>query len=578
MAVEPACGKGRDDLWSTKLTCPMRCSKAQSLMDLYLADDALLGPEDKLRLEGHLRDCTPCRLTYQQGRHVVTLIQRYGQISEDTWALLEKAQARRGPAVPLLTRTILRASAVAACLVIGVLGWWAISNQGGSETGPEGLTGPAACSGEDASLTIELASDGTRLPPGATIQTSATEILDLVLNGRHQVAMNGGTRLSVEPLRQKGWAGCLVNLALGEVYVHVEHDGHPFVVQTAHAKAVVTGTTFDVKATQGSTTLVVAEGSVRFEAGQGVSFETSREERAVHVVAGQRSVITTIPATPSYPAACDVAALTAWASPAHRGRQVAQDLRTNDFLLDDSLLPSLRMAGPPDLEGIDYGQWIEQERDWFKVQFPWVFELKGALAGEGIEVDYPALLRQSGDLWRFAYPPAGLGRQMEPDPHGLFQAASRYGRDESWFKQQSFPSLRANRRVPQATGLEAFEQWAKTVEARINPCLLNTGSDVLLDSANACRYLVNTRTLAALAIRHRFAGVTPEVKDEVLRVLQEELQILGRCVSLSYELDLAKPNASMCETLQRLNTLSDGIRKVGELEKKVRKHEKVISQ
>lgn len=509
---------------------------------------------------------------------MVTLIRRYGQISEDTLALLEKARTRRGPAMPLLARCILRASAVAACLVIGVLGWWAISNRPVSLIRPESPTGPVVSSDKDASLTIELASDGTRSTPGAAIRTSAGEIRGLVLNGRHRVVMNGDTKLSIELLTEKGRAGCLVNLALGEVYVHVERDGHPFVVQTAHGKAVVTGTAFDVRATDGSTTLVVAEGSVRFESLPGLPCEVSGEEEAVQVTAGQRAVITTASATPSTPTVCDATVLTVWASPADRGRQAAQDIGTDDFFLDDRLLPSRWVEVPSDLDGIDYAQWIDQKRDWFKVQFPWVFDLEEALAGDGIEADYPALLMQSGDIWRFAYPRAGLGRQIGPDPSSLLKAASRYGRDESWFRQQSFPSLRTNSHEQQATGSEAFERWAERIAARANTWSTSADSGLFLDTVNACLYLVNTRTLAVLAIRHRFEGVAPHIKDELVRIRQEELQILVRCVELSYELDSAEPDAAMCEDLGRLNALTDGVRKVGELEKSVRKYGKVISQ
>ena len=60
-------------------------------MDLYLADDPLLGPQERLALERHLQDCPRCQAAYAQGRQLVSLLQQYGQISEDTLALMVKA-------------------------------------------------------------------------------------------------------------------------------------------------------------------------------------------------------------------------------------------------------------------------------------------------------------------------------------------------------------------------------------------------------------------------------------------------------------------------------------------------------
>lgn len=54
----------------------MRHDEAQKLIDLYLADDPLLHPEERLRLEEHLHECSLCRAEYEQGHQVVSLIRQ----------------------------------------------------------------------------------------------------------------------------------------------------------------------------------------------------------------------------------------------------------------------------------------------------------------------------------------------------------------------------------------------------------------------------------------------------------------------------------------------------------------------
>jgi hypothetical protein len=197
----------------------------------------------------------------------IAVLQNCWQISADTVALLKKEH--QGNRHRISTRTIklsdvhryVAVLAVAACLIIAVLIGLLSSKREAVLTGPNHSV---ALTNESSPLVIKLADCG-HIAPGAMIQTSAGEIENLVINGRHRVVMNTNTKLSIQSHWKAGDAGCLMNLAFGEVYVHVEHDGHPFIVQTAHGRAVVTGTTFDVKATDTSTALVVVEGSVRLE-------------------------------------------------------------------------------------------------------------------------------------------------------------------------------------------------------------------------------------------------------------------------------------------------------------------------
>jgi ferric-dicitrate binding protein FerR (iron transport regulator) len=280
----------------------MRCKKARELISLYVApDDSCLSPNDRQALEAHMAVCEQCRENCRESREVIAVLQKYWQISADTATLLEKGRQGSQHRISRIIKLhgvyrYVAVLAVAACLGIAVLIDLVFTNQK-SET--IGHNQAVALTGKDLPLIIESA-DGGHIAPGAMIQTSAGEIENLVINGRHRVVMNACTKLSIQSHWKADNAGCLMNLAFGEVYVHVEHDGHPFKVQTAHGRAVVTGTTFDVKATDTSTALVVVEGSVRFES----------EKDLVEVTSGQISKIIAHSA-PTRPISCKSVELTA---------------------------------------------------------------------------------------------------------------------------------------------------------------------------------------------------------------------------------------------------------------------------
>ena len=272
--------------------------------------------------------------------------------------------------------------AIAACLTIAALGRWLFSSK---QAPVAQIGGQVASSAGGTGLTIESSHDGARVSPGAVIQTSGGEVKSLIVRGKHQVVMNASTRLSIEPLADKGGTACLVSLARGEIYVQVEHDGRPFLVQTPYGRAVITGTTFDVQATEAGTTLVVVEGSVRFDSDEG----------AVQVLAGQQSRIAVASAPPSVPTACDAVALTVWAGAGENLGPMAQDFRPEDFL-PDGLLPLPSPGTRTELKSISCEAWVRQNREWFRRQFPDLFRLQEALGREGVEVDYPDLLLNVG--------------------------------------------------------------------------------------------------------------------------------------------------------------------------------------
>jgi hypothetical protein len=396
-----------------------------------------------------------------------------------------------------LMRIAIPVSAIAACLAAIPLGWWVLSNR---------AIRPAVSS--HAVMTIETAG-GTTIKPGTALLTQAGQIARFTLNGKHTLAMNARTRLSVRPFTEADRTGCLIDLASGEVYIHVEHDGDPFVVQTPHGRAVITGTTFDVTATDASTTLVVVEGSVRFES----------QRDAVQVTPGRESMVFAASEVPTSPMPCDVAVLTAWARPLRSTIELAPKvdaLNPDDLPLPAS--PNVRT----DLHGIEYTQWVEQNRDWFKRQFPDIFRLKTALAEEGVEADYPDLLLKSGIVWQFAWPPAAPDRLLAPDEATIIRVANRYGKDLQWLRIRNLAHGEVNATQGQFVGKEAFSRWQREVSAILDNSQEIPGK-LLLGSLHAGDYLRRTRSLVWLAVETDRYSLPKLSKAEVLALVQTKI-------------------------------------------------------
>lgn len=461
------------------------------------------------------------------------------------------AQAHRRFSRPRRIVVSLRwaAGVAAACLAVAVLGWWVMSICQDPATGAKG---PIASSGDRTPLAIELLG-GSPITPGTVIRTSTTETRRLVLNGEHQVVMNGSTRLSIELIVAEGRTGCQINLALGEVYVHVEHDGNPFVVQTAHGRAVITGTTFDVKATEAGTTLVVAEGSVRFESQAG----------AVQVRAGEQSRIAASGA-PSPPAACEAAALIAWARP-------VPDTRESILPTLDEF-PTLPVATiSTDFESLDYDEWVEENRDWFGREFPDIFRLKDALVQQGVELDYPDLLLESGLAWQFAWPPASRDRLLRPDDEAVITVATHHGKDRQWLEAKNLLHGTPGPTAERFSGAEAFRVWQKELAAVLEADEA-VPAELLFGSIHACDYLRRTRSLVWLAVNAGEYSV-PDMPDFQLQdLLQQEVAAVDDSTNACLQLLLAeKPNTS-CDGdayQQLVEDLHSAIAKAAETERRI---------
>jgi hypothetical protein len=282
-------------------------------------------------------------------------------------------------------------------------------------------------------------------------------------------------------------------------------------VSTPHGRAVITGTAFDLKVADNGTTLVVIEGTVRFESQEGF----------VEVTAGQISEIVGH-LTPTKPISCNAAKLTAWAIDYESTGTLAH-VETVTETYDITDLPLFVTREPIDHESISYERWIEQKREWFKQQFPWIFQLKEALAKEGIKVDYLQLLIQSGDIWQFVCLETVPVRFSAPTFDSLLKTAFSYGFDKQWLQENVSAAKYAmekpvlSKNTP--TGLKAFEQWLRYVDGKEQP-------PTPLYSLYASKYLAETRSLIWFAMRDNQYDLTDEERIEVLVLLQEEITMV----------------------------------------------------
>ena len=525
----------------------MSCEVAQLLMVPMWAGALGITDEEKQSFKAHLIACQACTEEYEETKRLMSLVKKHwGPISTETRQLLEQAGyevvgpniapthrnrpmtveegwqdlCRRCPDLaestekPKSLQPFLRIGAVAACLAIGILTWMVFSNYSKPQTLPQDFSSQQVASVPKSSVKVELVTNTGNIPiPSDQQITSASQIKTLLINGKHQITMNTNTVLVVKPLAEHSNIGCLVKLDSGQIFTHVQHDGNPFAVETACGQAVITGTTFDIKATEESTTLVVSEGTVQFESQEGV----------VNVTAGQISEIVGQSA-PSIPLSCNTAELTAWTTGYEFGPPLAQTELNTDLLE----LPLSFGKEPIVLEETECDHWIEQKRNWFKQEFPWIFQLKEALAEEYIEVDYPELLIKTGDVWQFVYLESVPARFSVIDPNSLLKTASDYGFDKQWLFE-NIPAAKSVMEKPALsknglTDQKAFEQWLEYLDETKEP-----KPPTSIYSYHASKYLAETRSLIWFAVKEGMYDLTVKERTEVLVLLQEEVTAACMC-------------------------------------------------
>jgi len=234
------------------------------------------------------------------------------------------------------------------------------------------------------------------------------------------------------------------------------------------------------------------------------------------------------------------------------------------------------MSGPINFENINYEEWIEEKQDWFRGEFPWIFQLQSALAQEGVKVEYPELLVKSGDIWQFICPQNTLGRIPIFKPDLLLKAASKYGFNKQWLLENvpadqyvvGAPVVRKDR----FTGLKAFEKWASYFEQlRQSPDALD--SDTLLYSLHASRYLAYTRTLVWFSINNGKDSLRPEDKTALSALLQIESYTANNLTGKIIELLWTSQSESCGECQGLVDEIIEDIDKITSIEKRILEHE-----
>ena len=535
------------------------CEEAQLLMVPMWANGWGVSDGGKATFEAHLAICPGCAQEYEETKRVMSLAKtHWGPISAETRKLLERSeqesQQQQPTAAPkaemtteeawqdLLcrcpdlsqsvkrqkhTRFIRRVAVVAACLVLALSAWLVFLNH--SQPGfPENAVPQRIAAVPQPAVKIEIASgiNKTIVPANRQISTAADEHKTVIINDKHQMIMNANTLLSIEPLAQNNRVGCRVRLVSGEVFTHVEHDGNPFIVGTPHGQAVITGTTFDMRVTDSSTTLSVNEGTVRFESDKG----------SVSVTAGYISEVVA-DSYPTTPIGCDADELTAWATGCEHKPALTQSEPDLDFGYP---LASFLRKKPIVLKDTDYDGWTEENRDWFKQQFPWIFQLKEALAKEGVEVDYPELLMKTGDVWQFICLETSPARFSMINPNSLCQAAADYGFDKQWLQNNAPIAMSATARFTSlddsCVSQETFERWLQYVEGEVEP-------PTPFYSYDAGKYMANTRSLIWFAVTDGKYDLTDEERASVVVLLQEEVTAACECQQDAlYSWETTKPS------------------------------------
>ncbi len=562
----------------------MDCEKVKILSIAHILGDLDPSSEQYCQLESHLVCCPICREEYKRSKWTIGFIEKHKAIFAEALRTREKRKAVEQEEIERswkhiesrldeleaqqsqekhtgLRRIFVRVSAVAVCLIIGILTLIVFSNYSKPQTLPQYSCSQQVVSVPKPSVKVEIVRPSGNIAI-ATNQKIITdnELKTLLINGNHHLKMDTNTILAIEPLVKNSNIGCLVKLASGQVYAHVQHDGNPFAVDTAHGQAVIMGTTFGVKATEDNTTLMVSEGTVQFESENGV----------VKVAAGQTSEIVGQSA-PSIPLSCNTAELTAWAT-GYKPGDVAAPIESATDTYDVTELVLFTVRDTSNLESANYDEWIEEYRDWFKQEYPWLFQLKNALTKEDIKVDYPCLLIQSGDIWQFVFPESTPQQISSLKAESLMNVSSHYGYNDEWLfiavPAAKYLSVENSAAKDQFFGLEAFEQWHKCIEkARWN--FAEVDSDKLLYSFHASVYIARTRALAWLCVQNGMFESKTQDKTKLLSLLQAQIKFAHSSLQTTIELITTNKKPCSAEYLHCIGAMLENIEGLQTSQKKI---------
>jgi ferric-dicitrate binding protein FerR (iron transport regulator) len=488
----------------------------------YLKPDS----SEYARLEAHLACCLDCATEYDQTRDTIAFVQvhetefmlalaaaesenDHQNRIEQSWRCIEakldciEAEERRKK-----WARIRRTAAVAACIMVAVTLLLIFSKS------PESPVSTPTQVASDLSIELLYDSGPVSVAPGQQLRTAPDQLQTLIINRNHRITINASTSLAVYSYMQTARSGCQIKLARGQILAHVRPDTGPFLVATPHGKAIITGTVFDIKAGGTATTLVVSRGRANLQSPKGI----------VEVSADRLSRIVG-DAAPIEPVHCNAAELTAWAALHDLGTAMAKIQPNPDTHKISELWPAA-ISGHTNLERITYEVWVKDKRDWFEKEFPWIFELQAALAQEGIELDYPRLLIETGSIRQFAYPAASRTRILSLDPDSLLKTAAGRGFGRAWLLQ-NVPAARSAIENPRRqkqlfTGLVGLHKWAEDLNEALT-FSHEPDPAILLYSLHAGTHLANTRTLLWLCVYKGESLCRPQDENDLLTTLETQV-------------------------------------------------------
>jgi hypothetical protein len=528
------------------------CQDTQELLALYILYPEELTADERLEVGKHIDLCPACREDYLGMKHTCDVLRSnreqlissgvlnkhpeslsqqaltHEEIMERRFqdklrrASIRRKRRERKERIASFKRLLRPISAIAACLAIGFGLFFAINQFKKVESG----SSPIVSNQQHNQVRIKLISGhGTENIPAGQLIAAVDGLKTLNINNNRQMILNVGTELSIEPYN----LGCLVKLDKGEIYTRVEHDGKPIIVETRHGRAVITGTTFNIKADNKKMDLVVIEGSVRFESAEGV----------VSVRGGYQSSVA-LGTKPMEPASCDVVKIAAWAKP--------QGLK--EIACVGSEMSELAAISMPyrDLEEINYDNWIMENRSWFEREFPWINALQKSLLKDGISADPLDLLISSGVLMQFGYPEHGRTQLLCGQSAAMNRVALLAGLNENCSETMKFLASVSDG-TKQSLGVEAFDQWLKAVENAGNQNSKLEG-ELILSSIHSVVFIKNTRTLVWFNVNNGRIQIAVNDKEKVKKLLEEQVRLAFDGTEKLKKLFFMDNNSSICKTEQ----------------------------
>ena len=544
------------------------CQDTQELLALYAACPEELSQDERDELAVHLSKCPSCSQDYEGMKIADNMLRANQDFLQDSEvfdnnsydltevdltdkelaelrfeAMIDRALTRRkrreSKEKAARFRLILKsATTIAACLRIGFLACFVAKQFNNKAMGPD-LT-----ANQQNTVKIQDVSGNIAEIMAAGQLISADSRKTITINNNRQMILDEGTELFIDTYQGDG---CIVKLDKGRIFTEVEHDGKPFIVETSHGRAVITGTTFNISNGSDFMDLVVVEGSVRFESAAGT----------VNVNGGYKSTIAKGTA-PMNPISCDTSLLTMWAK-GHVEKKI-KSAESNESIQElVSLQPTC--GAYCNLEDIDFEVWTEHRRGWFEREFPWTKRLQELLAAEKIEVDTIDLLIESADMLRFAWPEKSSRQLLAQDQKAIEQMAGQYGIEI----KKLIPTGHKDQKR-KISSVKALEKWYDAISRNQN--------SLTIDSIHAATFLINTRSLTWYGVKSQKIKVKD--RTDALEKLQEQVKLASGVHEILNKMLLADINESVCSAAQYneyVRDLKENISAMIEIEKELVKNE-----